>query len=247
MAVPKTIGTFPAITSERITKTDRGLVEYSITKVYLQGNQVTGSIGVGNVYKEGKTLTLSEISISTKNGLSEVTQTYVGGDSTIPEVYEAVAQVAEEPIATHVAFTQATGALFGTSIIDACGGSTTLGTQASAGAVFDADGQFLYFNKKALNNFFGVSSYLTPQVSYKRIYSAGVSPSATTSNLVSNIITTVAGEPPTLPAGRNWMFTSLNWKNNGNGAVGQYEITEEYRGSGNSGWNSAIYYTDGAV
>ena len=242
MGAPRTIGTFPATTSDRTTKTDRGLVEYSVTKVYLQGNQVTGSIGT-TINKEGKTLTLSDINISTKNGLSEVTQTYVGGDSAIPEVYEAVAQVAEEPIASHVAFTTATG-IYGTSIIQACGGATTQGTLASAGAVFDADGQFLYFNKQALNNFFGVTSYLTPQVSYKRIYSAGTAPSATVSNLVSHIITDVAGDPPTLPTGRNWMFTSLNWKNNGNGAVGQYEITEEYRGSGNSGWNNVIYLTD---
>jgi hypothetical protein len=243
MAVPVSRGTFPATTSERTTKTERGLIEYSRTQVYLQGTQVTGSIGVGNVTKENKVCTLVDISVNTKNGLSEVTQTFVGGDSTIPEVYEAVAQVAEEPIATHIAFTASTG-IYGTSIIDACGGSTTQGTLASAGAVFDADGQFLYFNKQALNNFFGVTSFLTPQVSYKRIYSAGVAPTATVTNLVSHIISVVDGEPPTLPAGRNWMFTSLNWKNNGNGSVGQYEITEEYRGSGNSGWNNAIYYTD---
>ena len=242
MGVPASRGSFPVTTSERTTKTERGLVEYSRTQVFLQGNQVTGSIG-GTTSKEGKTLTLVDISVNTKNGLSEVTNTYVGGDDTIPEVYEAVAQVAEEPIASHVAFTTSTG-IFNTSIITACGGATTQGTQASAGAVFDADGQFLYFNKQALNNFFGVTSFLTPQVSYKRIYSAGTAPTATISDLVSHIITTVAGDPPTLPAGRNWMFTSLNWKNNGNGAVGQYEITEEYRGSGSAGWNNAIYYTD---
>jgi len=242
MGVPVSRGSFPATISERTTLNDKGLVQYTITKVYLQGNQVTGSIGVGNVTKEGKTCTLVDISVNTKNGLSEVTQTFVGGNST-PEYYEAVAQVAEEPIASHPAFTTLTG-IFGTSIISACGGSTTEGTLASAGAVFDADGAFLYFNKQALNNFFGVVSYLTPQVSYKRVYSAGTAPSASNSNKVSHIISSVAGEPPTLPTGRNWMFAALNWKNNGNGSVGQYEITEEYRGSGPSGWNNAIYYTD---
>lgn len=243
MAVPRFRGTFPAVVSERTTLNDKGLVQYTKTQVYLQGTQVTGSIGVGNVTKEGKTCTLVDISVNTKNGLSEVTQTFVGGNSAVQDYYEAVAQVAEEPIATHVAFTQSTSG-FSTSIISACGGSTTEGTLASAGAVFDADGAFLYFNKQALNNFFGVVSYLTPQVSYKRIYSAGAAPSASATNLVSHIITAPAGDPPTLPTGRNWMFTSLAWKNNGNGSVGQYEITEEYRGSGNSGWNNAIYYTD---
>lgn len=243
MPEPKTRGTFPATISERTTLNDRGLVQYTRTQVFLQGNQVTGSIGVGNVTKEGKLCTLVDISVNTKNGLSEVTQTFVGGNEAVTDYYEAVAQVAEEPIASHVAFTTATG-IYLTSIVSACGGSTTVGTQASAGAVFDPDGAFLYFNKKALNNFFGVTSYLSPQVSYKRIYSAGTAPSTTTSDKVSHIITAPAGNPPTLPAGRNWMFASLNWKNNGNGSVGQYEITEEYRGSGNSGWNNAIYYTD---
>lgn len=243
MAVPNKRGTFPATISERTTLNDKGLVQYSITKVYLQGNQVTGSIGLGNVTKEGKVCTLVDINVNTKNGLSEVTQTFVGGNNSAPEYYEAVAQVAEEPIATHVAFTTATG-IYATAIVTACGGSTTEGTQASAGAVFDADGAFLYFNKKALNNFFGVVSFLTPQVSYKRVYSAGQAPSASTSDLVSHIISDPAGDPPTLPTGRNWMFTGLNWKNNGNGSVGQYEITEEYRGSGPAGWNNTIYYTD---
>lgn len=243
MGVPVSRGSFPAVISERTTLNDKGLVQYTRTQVFLQGNQVTGSIGVGNVTKEGKVCTLVDISVSTKNGLSEVTQTFVGGNSAVQDYYEAVAQVAEEPIASHVAFTTATG-IYGTSIIEACGGSTTQGTLASAGAVFDEDGAFLYFNKQALNNFFGVVSYLTPQVSYKRIYSAGTAPSASNSDLVSHIITAPNGDPPTLPTGRNWMFTSLNWKNNGNGSVGQYEITEEYRGSGPSGWNNAIYYTD---
>ena len=243
MAVPRYRGTFPAVVSERTTLNDKGLVQYSITNVYLQGTQVTGSIGVGNVTKEGKVCTLVDINVNTKNGLSEVTWTFVGGNSAVQDYYEAVAQVAEEPIATHVAFTIATAG-FGTSIVDACGGSTTEGTLASAGAVFDADGAFLHFNKQALNNFFGVVSYLTPQVSYKRVYSAGTAPSASNTELVSHIISAPDGDPPTLPTGRNWMFTSLNWKNNGNGNVGQYEITEEYRGSGNSGWNNAIYYTD---
>jgi len=242
MGVPASRGSFPAIISERTTLNDKGLVQYSTTKVYLQGNQITGSIGVGNVTKEGELCTLVDISVNTKNGLSEVTQTFVGGNSSI-DYYEAVAQVAEEPIASHIAFTTSTG-IYGTSIIDACGGSTTQGTLASAGAVFDSDGAFLYFNKQALNNFFGVVSFLTPQVSYKRVYSAGTAPSASQSDLVSHIITDVDGSPPTLPSGRNWMFASLNWKNNGNGSVGQYEITEEYRGSGPSGWNNVIYYTD---
>lgn len=242
MGVPKTIGTFPAITSERVNKTDRGLIEYSITKAFLQGNQVTGNIGTTTT-KEGKVVTLVDIAISTKGGISEVTQTFVGGDSSIDEVYEAVAQVAEEPIASHPAFNTATG-IFTESIITAAGGSVTEGTSASGGAVFDADGAFVYFNKKATSNFFGVVSFLTPQVSYKRIYSNGTAPSATLSNKVSHIITAPAGDPPTLPTGRTWMFTSLNWKNNGNGSVGQYEIIEEYRGSGPTGWNNAIYYTD---
>lgn len=236
-------GTFPVKVKEDTKYTDKGKVEYTVTQVYQKANVVTGTIGASLSYA-GKTLALTSISVSTKNGLCEVTQTYTGGDTSAPDVYEVVASLSEEPIASHIAFTASTG-IFSTSIVSAAGGAITEGSGASGGAIFDSAGGFVKFSNKATNKFFGVQSFLSPQISYRRIYSAGQAPTAGLTSKVSTIYSAPAGAPPTIPSGRNWLLTSMNWKNNGNqkNSVGQYEITEEYKSSGLKGWNNGIYYT----
>jgi len=242
MPAPTYKGTFPVKTREETRYLDKGKVEYIVTNVYQRTSVVTGSIG-SNTSIDGRTLVLTNISISTKSGLGEVTQTYTGGDTTAPEVYEVVASLAEEPIASHPAFTAPTGGIFGSSIVSAAGGAITEGTGDSGGVVFDANGGFVKFTNKATNNFLGVQSFLSPQVSYRRIYSAGTSPTVAITSKVSTIYSSPAGAPPAIPSGRNWILSSLSWRTNGNGVNGQYEITEEYRSSGPKGWNNGIYYT----
>ncbi|NBV40911.1 hypothetical protein EBR77_03630, partial [bacterium] len=108
MPAPIYKGTFPVKTREETKYLDKGKIEYTVTQVYKKESVVTGTIGASFSYA-GKSLALTAISVSTKNGLSEVTHTYTGGDSTAPEVYEVVASLSEEPIASHVAFTASTG------------------------------------------------------------------------------------------------------------------------------------------
>ena len=241
MPAPTYKGTFPVKTREETRYLDKGKVEYIVTNVYQRTSVVTGSIG-SSTSIDGRTLVLTNISVNTKSGLGEVTKTYTGGDTTAPEVYEVVASLAEEPIASHPAFTASTG-IFATSIVTAAGGSVIEGTGETAGAVFDASGGFVKFTNQATNNFLGVQSFLSPQVSYRRIYSSGTSPTQGITSKVSTIYSSPAGAPPTIPSGRNWILSSLSWKTNGNGVDGQYEITEEYRSSGPKGWNNGIYYT----
>jgi hypothetical protein len=243
MPAPTYKGTFPVKTREETRYLDKGKVEYIVTNVYQRTSVVTGTIG-STALINGKTLALTNISVNTKTGLSEVTQTYTGGDTSAPDIYEAVASLSEEPIASHIAFTASTG-IFSSSIISAAGGAITEGTAASGGAIFDSSGGFVKFSNKANNNFFGVQSFLSPQISYKRIYSKSAPPSPAQNISVSTIFSVPLGEPPTIPSGRNWLLASLSWKNNGNQLTnsGQYEITEEYRSSGLKGWNNGIYYT----
>lgn len=243
MPSPTYKGTFPAKIREETRYIDRGKIEYIVTNVYRSDNVATGNIG-STISYGGKTLTLTAISVDTKTGLSEVTKTYTGGDSSAPEVYEVVASVSEEPIASHPAFTVATG-IYGTSIVTAAGGAITEGTGASGGAVFDASGGFVKFTNTATNKFFGVQSFLTPLVSYRRIYSYGTAPTAEQTSKVGTIYSSPAGSPPDVPSGRNWLLTSMTWRNNGNylSSSGQYEIIEEYKSSGPKGWNNGIYYT----
>jgi len=236
MPAPKFIGTFPVKVSESTRYFDRGKIEYSVTQIYQQSSVVTGNIGSSDVaFIQGKTLALTSISVNRKDGLAEVTKTYIGGDSSAPEVYEVVASVQEEPISSHAAFTVSTG-IYSTSIQDAAG----------AGNVnYDADGIFVSFSKTAQNGFFGVQSFLSPQVQYRRIYSTGTVPSSGITDTVAYIYATPAGSPPTIGSGRNWLKNSVNIRNNGNQRTnsGQYEIVEEYKASGSKGWNNFIYFT----
>lgn len=243
MPAPIFKGTFPVKTREETRLSDKGKYEYIVTNVYKSSSVVTGTIG-SSLSRDGKTLSLTNISVSTKNGLAEVTQTYTGGDTTAPEVYEVVASLSEEPIASHPAFTMATG-VFSSSIVSAAGGAVTQGEDGSGGAVFDATGNFVRFTNTATNKFFGVQSFLSPQILYKRIYSLASAPTQGTTAKVATIYSIPEGDPPAIASGKNWLLSSLNWKNNGNQKTssGQYELTEEYRSSGLKGWNNAIYYT----
>jgi hypothetical protein len=234
MPVPIYRGTFPVVVSESTKRFDRGKIEYTKVQVYSNSNVTTGNIGT-SINIDGKYLALTNISVNSKDSLTEVTHTYSGGDSSAPEVYEVVASVQEEPISSHPAFT-ASIAPFSSSIVDAAG---------SANVNYDGDNIFVSFGKGADNNFFGVQSYLSPQVSYRRIYSSGSAPTAGITGKVAFIFSDPDGYPPTIASGRNWLQTGVSIKNNGNfkNGVGQWEITEEYKGSGQKGWNNAVYFT----
>jgi hypothetical protein len=236
MPAPIFRGSFPVKASESTRYFDRGKIEYAVTNIYEQSNVATGSIGSTDIVSiAGKTLSLTNISVNRKDGLAEVTKTYSGGDSSAPEVYEVVASVQEEPISSHVAFTVSTG-IYTTSIQDAAG---------SANVNYDSDGIFVSFSKTAQNNFFGVKSFLSPQVQYRRIYSTGTPPTPEITSTVAYIYSSPDGSPPTIASGRNWLKNSVNIRNNGNQKTGsgQYEIVEEYKASGSKGWNNFIYFT----
>jgi len=236
MPAPVFKGTFPVKVSESTRYFDRGKIEYSVTNIYSLATVVTGDIGSSDSASiSGKILALTNISLNRKDGLAEVTKTYSGGDSSAPEVYEVVASVQEEPISSHVAFTVSTGIY--TTPIQAAAGTGNVN--------YDAEGIFVSFSKTANNGFFGVQSFLSPQVQYRRIYSTGTVPSSGITDTVAYIYATPEGSPPTIAAGRNWLKNSVNIRNNGNQKTnsGQYEIVEEYKASGSKGWNGYIYFT----
>lgn len=241
MPAPVFKGSFPVTVSESTSVSNEGKYQYVRTRVYSLATLVTPVIGA-LLSRDGKATSLTNISINKKDGLATLTETYTAADITAPDVYEVVSVATEEPIASHPAFT-ATTTGFGTSIVSAAGGIVTEGTGASGGAVFNSDGAFVQFNRKALNNFFGVQSFLSPRVSYKRTFSSSTVP--TYGQTVAYIYAVPRGIPPSVATGRTWLLSALSWQNNGNQITnsGQYQVTEEYLLSGPSGWNNVIYYT----
>lgn len=241
MPAPVFRGNFPVIISESTSVSNEGKYQYVKTSIYSLATLVTPTVGA-LLNRDGKTTSLTNISINKRDGLATLVETYTAADTTAPDVYEVVSVATEEPIASHPAFT-ATTTGFTSSIVSAAGGMVTEGTGASGGAVFNADGAFVQFNKKALNNFFGVQGFLSPRVSYKRTFSSSTLP--TYGQTVAYIYATPRGNPPTVATGRTWLLTALSWQNNGNqtNASGQFQVTEEYLSSGPNGWNNVIYYT----
>ena len=242
MPNPKYLGTFPVIIKEVFESKINGLNLYSVTEVYQNnGTAVYGDIGI-SVVTAGYTYYQISNSSDAKDGLVEVTRTYAYAppeESEDSYEYQCNAVASEEPIETHPNFlTAATTLGFDLSIVTASGGFLAEGS-TSGGAVFDADGIFLGFNKNALNNLAGVRSYLSPQVTFQVKYALDNRPSSGTQTAIGTRSTPL--NPPSVGSGKNWLLTEVNWTNTGNGGDGAYQISEGYRLSGEGGWNPNIY------
>lgn len=245
MPNPEYRGTFPVTLKESLEVRIDGSRLYSITKIYQNnGSADFGMIGdlldVETLLPEvlGYSYYLTSNSSNAKDGLVEVTQTFVYAppEETFYE-YQCNAVASEEPIETHPNFLTVTLG-FATSIVTASGGFLTEGA-TSGGAVFDVDGIFLGFNKDALNSLAGVRSYLSPQVTFQVKYAIADRPLTETQTEIGTISTPL--NAPSVTSGKNWLLTGVNWTNTGNGNLGAYQISEEYRLSGVGGWNPNIY------
>lgn len=137
----------------------------------------------------------------------------------------------EEPIETHPQFNTTSA-----SIVNLSGGALTEGdavNSTTGGAVFDQDGRFLYFNRGAKAALFGVSSYLSPSLVYRRAYSTSTTPSLTK---VGRIVTP-AGDFPSVTSGVTWLCTGIQYTQKGK----SFDVSEDFRASDTKGWNEYIY------
>lgn len=111
------------------------------------------------------------------------------------------------------------------------------------GAVFDPNGGgFKYFApivEDNINPFAGIRSYYMP---ISRLTNNTIEqswPSATEIGVVGKIAAP-SGSAPTLPGGRNWLYTGMTVRNIGNI---YFEIQRSYAASGPRKWNEDIYGT----
>jgi hypothetical protein len=158
--------------------------------------------------------------------------------------FDLINAVADEPIQTHKDFKSMIVSA-GLSVIEGTTRGTT-GSIITAGVIFAnasnsttaseaITGDFVCFTKDASAGLAGVQSYLRPQMVYRISYLQDSKPST-----IATVGTRVTPSgAPTLPAGANWLFSALNYRQIGRS--GSYEVTEEYRASGPEGWNTLIY------
>jgi hypothetical protein len=150
------------------------------------------------------------------NGKAESVANYVGlnSDPTIPRI-EFAGGSGQEPIETHPEFEKFAG------------------TQANPknGASFDQDtGEFLgFFN----GSFQGTTSYILPSIIVNYTYYTSVVPPI---NQVGRIVSNLPNFPRP-PNVRNYLRIAMPYRQ----VAHVYQVTEQFLGSGERGWNRNIY------
>lgn len=130
---------------------------------------------------------------------------------------ESVGSVTEEPIQVHPNFSQ---------IVQAAG---------TGGTTYDENNKFVAFNSTATGGLSGVQSYLSPSLSYRRVYTTTTTPSLT--NIGRYFAYDASPDFPVVTAGANWLLTSISF----NSKAGVLNVTEDYMSSDSKGWNPYIY------
>jgi len=173
--------------------------------------------------------------VSSGGGFTEITTTYQGDGGTSTLQQDASNATGEEPIATNRNFNVSMDGA--PSIVDLSGGRATLGVDGlvtgTGGSLFDSEGGFLYFTKNSKAQFFGVSSYLSPNLLYKRSFSTSTQP------VLSSVgkIVTPSADFPAVTAGATWICIGISYTKKGN----VYDVTHDFRASDANGWNTYVY------
>jgi hypothetical protein len=196
-------------------------------------------IGASKVV-DGKTLQVTSVQISARSGSFtqyEIEYSGRGSDTSAPpeaSIVEAslTGSTQEEPIASVYNFSVARGG--SPSLITASGGAVTEGgASTTGGALFTVDGEFLGFTKYAKARLFGVQSYLNPNITYSLNFVTSTRPSL---DKVGKIMSSVSGAPA-LEAGKTWILASITYRKQGS----DYNVTQTFQASAESGWNTYIY------
>ena len=193
---------------------------------------LTKTVSIG-----GETLRMVSVNVVSNSGnFKEITETFQGQSAIRTLQQNATNSTGEEPIETNYNFLVSHDA--SPSIVDLSGGALTGGDAVNAttgGAVFDSDGKFLYFNKGAKSSLFGVTSFLNPNLTYRRSFTTATTPDL---SAVGKIVT-VSGDFPTSVSGSTWLCTSIQYVQRGK----TFEVTHDFRSSDRKGWNEYIYGT----
>ena len=174
--------------------------------------------------------TLRAVSINTVSAggaFTELTITYQGQQgATIQQ--DITSSTSEEPIESNPFF----------SVADSGGGSSIVTAAGPANVIYNTDNSFAGFSKDAKKNFFGVRSYLSPNLSYRRSFTTSDDALATDLSKVGRIVNAPEnGDFPSAATGSTWLCVGISYVKRGR----TYDITQEYRASDSKGWNEYIY------
>jgi len=149
---------------------------------------------------------------------TEYSVVYQGGEDTTLQ-QDTSNSTGEEPIQSHKNFV--------TTIVPAAG---------EGNVIYNDDNSFLAFNKSSENNFFGVTAYLQPNMSYKRSFNTTVTATATDLFAVGRIVNP-SEDFPAVTSGSTWLCVGAQYTKRGS----SFDVSHDFRASGENGWNEYIY------
>lgn len=168
--------------------------------------------------------------------------TYAGVEFEYQDVpsYELIIGMEESPIETHPRFADFAGKpsapVNGAIFLDP---STGFVSADDAVAVFD---RFAPFVDGKLNSKAGIESFLDPVCTYRQSYVSATIPSQSGVGKIDN---DVPGPGLSKMGDRDWLYTGMNYRRRGNpnGQINEviYEITKDWKLSGQRGWDRDIY------
>ena len=201
-----------------ITYTEKNMVLRSATVVTPTLAQ-TRNIG-------GQTLRAVAINVVSGGGaFSEITVTYQGQEGLTLQ-QDSTSSTGEEPIESNKYFFNG----------DIGGGSSIVTAAGSSNVIYNDDGSFAGFSKNAQKNFFGVTSYLNPNLVYRRSFTTSVTASATNLSTVGRIVEKTSDFPSSV-TGSTWLCVGISYVKRGQA----FDVTQDFRASGEQGWNTYIY------
>ncbi|NBW10689.1 MAG: hypothetical protein EBR82_21955 [Caulobacteraceae bacterium] len=223
------------ITESSYEEANDGLATFTQTTLVMPTTTLTTPPLTKTIAIGSETLRLVAWNVTSGQGdFTRLTETFQGQSATRTLQQNGTNSASEEPIETNKNFLVSTD--LAASIVDFAGGALTEGQAINAttgGAVFDAEGRFLYFNKNAKGKLFGVTSYLNPNLTYRRTFTTATTPSLTA---VGKIVSAAADFPTTVPSA-TWLCTGIQYTQRGR----TFEVTQDFRSSDRKGWNTYIY------
>jgi hypothetical protein len=222
------------ISDTSFEQSKEGIINYTVRSLIPIGVGVTTPVLSQTIVLGSDTLRAVSINVTSSAGsFQELIVTYQGGQNTSLQ-QDASNSTGEDPIETNPYFQQGND-----SIVILAGGVATLQTDGSVvgtgGALFNLNGGFEGFRSNAKNNFFGVSSYLNPELVYRRSFVTESKPDVST---VGRIVNPTA-DFPTVSGGATWLCLGISYTKKGY----SYDVTHDFRASSVSGWNTYIYGT----
>ena len=213
-------------TSWEINK--EGLITYTEKTMVLSNVTVTTPVLSQTRVLASQTLRAVSINMVSAGGsFTEITVVYQGQQGTTIQ-QDSTSSTAEEPIESNQYFTES----------DAGGGSSIVTAAGSANVIYNDDGSFAGFSKNAQKNFFGVRSYLNPNLSYRRSFTTSNDALATDLTKVGRVVNPPEnGDFPNSVTGSTWLCVGISYVKRGRA----YDVTQEFRASDGRGWNEYIY------